>query len=275
MAAQMFVHSSLASTSARSIRVVVCEPQAEIRAQIKSFLDPDPVLTLVAEVGNWIECEVALEDFGPELLIANSNLIPGDWTARNSQPDSFPVLIVLQPPSARDFSSKYHSSLPMPAAPEAIRISLNQAVRDIYDRKAKQLLYLIDRYIAASNARPGYCSTLTVESDGELIELPTKDILAIVAARKWVSIHTLSGQYILRESIRSVSVKLNPNAFVRIHRSIIINSRYVDSSLPATSRPSHAVMVNGSKYPVGPNYRDTLRHVIKSEGSATLHRTIS
>lgn len=276
MAIHMLAHSSLASASARGIRVVFCEPQAETRAQLRSFIDPDPVLTLVAETCNWSECEAALQDLGPELLIARAELIPLDWVPGSDQETSFPVVIALRAASGWADGPQGYGFLSLPAAPDAIRKSLTQAVRDIYDRKAKQLLYLVDRYVAASSIRFRYSSMLTAERDGKPIELRTEDIMSIVAARKWVSIHALSGQFLVREPIHSLFAKLDPRIFIRIHRSTIVNCCYVDSKVPISPRSSHIVMVNGTKFPVGPNYRDSLCQAIKSDGvPSPLCRAIS
>src|SRR5664279_5306216 len=114
MAMQMFVPSSLSSTSARGIRVVVCEPEEEIRAQLRSCLDTDPVLALVAETHNWSECEFALQDLDPELLIARSDLLPGDWIAGNGQDSAFPVVIALRSTVSTGIGVQGCSFLPMP-----------------------------------------------------------------------------------------------------------------------------------------------------------------
>jgi two-component system LytT family response regulator len=264
MAIHMLVHSSLASASARGIRVVFCEPHADTRAQLRSFIDPDPVLTLVAETGNWTECDNAVQDFGAELLIARADLIPPDWAAGNEPELSFPVVIALRADSIRGEARPGYSFLPLPATPDTIRKALAGAVRDIYDRKAKQLLYLVDKYVAASSIRFRYSSTITAERDGRLVELRTEDIMSIVAARKFVSIHAISGQFRVREPIHSLSARLDPRIFIRIHRSIIVNCSYVDSKVPINPRASHVAMVNGSEFPVGPNYRDALCQAIKS-----------
>lgn len=278
MAIHMFAHSSLASApSARGIRVILCEPESVIRDLLRSFIDADPLLTLAAETREWRECESALQNFDPELLIARLSLIPSDWHARNDQDDSFPVVIALQSASTPEVGATASGSLMMPAAPDMVRRSLNQAVCDIYDRKAKQLLYLVDRYIAASNVISGYSSTLTVERDGKTIELRTSDILAIVAARKWVSVYALSGQFLLREPIHFLSAKLDPSIFIRIHRSIIISYNYVDHKIPNSPRSPHVVLVDGSRHPVGPNYRDALSQAIQRQSHcpSSLYRSVS
>ena len=262
---QMFVPSSLPPASARGIRVIVCEPESSVRDEIRRFIDADAVLTLAAETRNWSECEFALQDLAPELLIARSELIPIDWASRGEDYSPFPIVIALRSASSAAIARAGFAGLSLPAAPEMVRRSLNQAVRDIYDRKAKQLLYLVDRYIEASHSTARYSSTIVVEQEGKSVQLHTRDVVSIVAARKWVSICTRSGRFLLREPIHSLAAKLDPTVFIRIHRSIIINRSYVDNGAEINPRSSYVVMVNGARHPVGPNYRNALYHAMQSE----------
>lgn len=263
MATHMSAYPPFASRPAAGIRVILCEPDSHVREQLRSFIDVDPVLTLAAESRDWAECLVDLEEFVPELLIVRSSLLPPEWRDRVNN-ESFPVVIALRPDFTAERSELEHLPLPLLANPEAVKGLLTQAVRNIYDRKAKQLLYLVDRYVTGSSTVSRYRSTLRVERDGEAFDLPANNIMSIVAARKCVVVHAIDGQFMLREPIHQVATKLDPGIFVRIHRSIIVNCQQFDRSTLSSSRASHVILVDGSRYPVGPNYRETLANAIKS-----------
>jgi two-component system LytT family response regulator len=86
----------------------------------------------------------------------------------------------------------------------------------------------------------------------------TDTIIAVLAARKCVILHTLDGQSMLHEPMHRVIDKLDPSVFVRIHRSVIINCNRLDRSATPIEKPSQIVMQDGSQYPVGRNYRQAL-----------------
>lgn len=54
-----------------------------------------------------------------------------------------------------------------------------------------------------------------------------RDIEWIEAADYYVCLHVGGKQYLLRESIRALEAKLDPNKFVRLHRSAIVNIDHV------------------------------------------------
>jgi hypothetical protein len=49
-----------------------------------------------------------------------------------------------------------------------------------------------------------------------------KDVLWVSAARDYAELHTSSGTFLLRETMQSLERRLDPNRFVRIHRSRIV-----------------------------------------------------
>jgi DNA-binding LytR/AlgR family response regulator len=254
--------------STGAIRVIVCEPDSEVRARLKMFIDSDPVLTLAAEAGNWGACETALLDLIPDLLVVRSDLIPLDWAARHDQEGSLPVVIALREASSPGAGAHGCNFLRVPAAPDAVRKCLNQAVKDTYDCKVRQLLFLVDRYIEASKLTSEYSATVTAERDGQIVQLNTEKIISIVAARKGGSIHTRSGPFLLREPLLVLAAKLDRRIFVRIHRSVIINRFCLDDSIPVTNKSSVVVMADGSKRPVGRNYRSALLQIAARQGQA-------
>jgi two-component system LytT family response regulator len=240
--------------------VILCEPDHLVRKQVRLFIESDPLLTLAAECADWAECEVELDELLPELLIARAELIPAEWVAGN---DNFPVVILLRNGDNATSISPQHNALAVPVGSDAVKRSLNQAIRDIYDRKAKQLLYLVDRYVSGSASASNYRSAVRVERDGRPFDLHISKVLSIVAARKCVSVHSVNGNFMLREPIHLVAERLDPRSFIRIHRSIIINCQHLDRTAPPDARSSHVVLTDGSRYPVGASYREALENAMQ------------
>lgn len=268
MATSMLVQSSAAILS--GIRVILCEPDGDTRRQLRSLIDMDSVLRVAAETTSWAECEAAMEELAPELVIARAELIPQDWDHRNTEDNFLPLLIELRSSVGPTVVTGIRSVLPVPIVQESACECLDRALAEIYDRKAKQLLYLVDRYIAGSSSSPTYRPTLLAELEGRPIEIRIESILSIVAARKYVTIHTHSGRFLLREALHSLAGKLDPRIFVRIHRSIIINRTQLDEAIPITEKSTHIVLSNGVRYPIGPNYRDTVPRIPGGNASGSL-----
>ena len=265
MATLMYEHMSLGYKPPSGVRVVLCDPDHELRASLRSVIEADSVLVLVGEARSWADCANDLENLSPELLIVRSGLLPRGWAGSIDQDAFSPVVITLCDADLQPVSSACPYNLFLPASPAAVRASLDRAVAEIYDRKLKQLLDLVTRYVAGSASVRPYQSVISVDSEGRNIEVRTESIISITAARKCVSIQSLSGRFTLRKPIHQVATELDPSAFIRIHRSIIVNRRHVHRQILLGRKLSEVILVDGSRYPVGANYRETTADQLKSK----------
>jgi hypothetical protein len=222
-------------------------------------ISADPVLMLAGESRDWPECQACLDDWVPELLIARSDLIPREWRSRKHALTSLPVVIALRPATSFPHPGRRYNDLRVPADGPAIKAALDRAVSEVYERKAKELVYLIDCYVAGSQQISPYKKTVVVEQDGTAVEVPVSQIVSVVAARKQVEIQSTLGQFMLREPIHQIEEKLDPRWFVRIHRSVIVNLQYVRAGLDDKA----VLLTDGSRHPVGPNYREALAEALR------------
>ena len=243
------------------MRVVLCEPDSEVRALLRSLIDRDPMLSVVAEACDWQQCQEHLEELLPELLIVGHGTLPPGWR-RTQQDSALPVVIELMAHTARGIRLVLPERQSMPPDSETIKQLLDVAVKQVYERKVKQLWWLMDRYVTGLQVSPEYPSVLKVERDGQTVDLAVDAVLSIVAARKYVTIHSTAGAFLLREPIHRVALQLSPSVFVRVHRSVIVNWRQLDRTRSISSH--HAIMLDGSSYPVGPNYRQTFAAMLES-----------
>jgi two-component system, LytTR family, response regulator LytT len=63
---------------------------------------------------------------------------------------------------------------------------------------------------------------LFVKSSFQLVKVIMKDILYVEALKDYVTLHTISGKYIIRSTMKSIQEKLPSEYFVRVHRSFIV-----------------------------------------------------
>ena len=236
---------------------MVCEPDPEIRASLRSAIERDPRLSVVAEPRTWQDCEKRLQDLVPELVIARAEMIPKGRYQKHSH-TALPLIIDLTDEARPEICLPLQD---MPPDPESIKRLLDWAVRNVYECKVNELWWLMDRYVTGLQLKSDFVSALKVKRDGPIIELNVESITSVVAARKYVTINSTVGCYLLREPMGVVAKKLDPARFMRIHRSIVVNVRHLDR---ARSIATHAVLEDGARYPVGLNYRKIFGALLQS-----------
>jgi DNA-binding LytR/AlgR family response regulator len=245
------------------IRVMLCDPDSGFRGRLRAAVDADPLFTLLAAAPTWAECELYIEDLAPELLIIRSEVLPAPWRQRRREENHFPVIVGVLGPGKREGDQSIANCISMPADDRVIEASLARAVRDIYNYKADELLYLVDKYVAASSGTNSSRSLITAEQDGQMVHLCADGIRSIVATGRCVSIQTVDGKATLRIPFHVVTAGLNPDLFLRVHRSIVVNRNFIDYVAPSKGRASHVTLTDGSRLPVGRKYRAALGQAFK------------
>jgi len=82
---------------------------------------------------------------------------------------------------------------------------------------------------------------------------------------------TRRAPYLLRESISIAADKFKAYGFIRIHRSVLVNSLFVEKIRPRSTGEYEPRMRGGNQYTVTRTYKDNLKSLAKMWiGSGTL-----
>jgi two-component system LytT family response regulator len=98
-----------------------------------------------------------------------------------------------------------------------------------------------------------------VRSAGRVVFLKADEIDWIEAADYYARLHVGSSSYLLRESMNDLEATLDPNQFVRIHRSAIVNLDRVREMQPHLRGEMVVVLHDGTQLPMSRSRRDDLQ----------------
>jgi hypothetical protein len=65
---------------------------------------------------------------------------------------------------------------------------------------------------------------IAFKANGSILLLDLADILAVQAEGNYVSLRPRTNSYLVHESLSCMAEKLKPHGFIRIHRSVVVNS---------------------------------------------------
>ena len=92
---------------------------------------------------------------------------------------------------------------------------------------------------------------IAIKGERGILFFDMADIVAIEARGNYVLLHRSSGSALLRESISIVEEKLNSYGFVRVNRSLVVNSTWVEAIDPNSKRDYVLRVKGGQQYTVG------------------------
>jgi two-component system LytT family response regulator len=110
-----------------------------------------------------------------------------------------------------------------------------------------------------------YPESLAVKEQGEIIRVPIATIQWVDAAGDYMCLHCQDGQtHILRKTMKELEQELDPQLFVRVHRSAIVNTKQISKLVTQVSGEYLLVLENGQELKVSRSYRDKVKAALAS-----------
>jgi DNA-binding LytR/AlgR family response regulator len=100
---------------------------------------------------------------------------------------------------------------------------------------------------------------VAIKVRGRIVFIRLSDITSVQAEGKCVWLQLNTGSYLLRESISGVAEKLETHGFIRIHRSVIVNTSFVEEIRPLSTGEYSLRLEGGKEYTVTRTYKKNLK----------------
>lgn len=110
-------------------------------------------------------------------------------------------------------------------------------------------------------ARPSV--KVAIKAKGRILFIDPSEVAVIRAEGNYVLLEKQSGSYLLRESISTVADKLKPHGFIRIHRSVLVNTSFVEEIQPWPTGEYVLRIKGGKELTVSRMYKNNLRSIAK------------
>jgi two-component system, LytTR family, response regulator len=100
---------------------------------------------------------------------------------------------------------------------------------------------------------------VAIKVKGKILFINLSDVVAVQADGDYVSLQRNGSSFLLRESISVVAEKLEPLGFIRIHRSILVNTSFVEEIRPYSTGEYGLRVKGGKEFTVTRTYKKNLK----------------
>jgi two-component system LytT family response regulator len=104
----------------------------------------------------------------------------------------------------------------------------------------------------------GPTTRIVFKSRGRILFLPVADIRWVGAEENYVRLSIGPETHLLRETMSRLESRLDPQVFLRVHRSFIVNLNYVKEVRTEQEGESVVVMTDGQKISMSRGYRSRI-----------------
>jgi two-component system, LytTR family, response regulator len=237
------------------LRTLIADDEPLARERLKLLLASDPDLDIVAECRNGSEVVTLLKSTRPDLLFLDIQM-PGK--------NGFEVIeeIGLAHMPITVFVTAHNEH-----AVEAFEVhALDYLVKPIERKRLKETMARVKERVQLQSAfaareqisvavealrqvtgQSRAPQRFLVRSGNTASMVSVNDVEWIEAADYYVCLHAAGKRHLLRESIRALETKLDPNKFIRLHRSAIVNIDHVREIHRDGRTEAWAVLSSGAR----------------------------
>lgn len=245
------------------IRAVIVDDEPLARERLRTLLGNAADVRIVAECGDGRRAIAVIEKHRPDLLFLDVQM---------PEPDGFGVLAALPPErlpvvvfvtaydryALKAFEASALDYLLKPFDRERFEKTLARVRAHLEQKRSGKLN---EKLLALLEQRPGtrYAERLVVKDGGRIAFLRVEDIEWIEALGNYAGLHAGKETHLLRETMSALEARLNPEKFVRVHRSAIVNLEQIRELQPTFHGDFRILLRNGTRLTLSRTYRKELQ----------------
>ncbi len=257
----------------KPVRVVIADDERLARQKVRILLDSEPNITVVAECQDGRQTISAINCLRPDLLLLDIQMpdLDGFQVLKEIPPTDLPVVIftsAYDQYAIRAFEAHALDYLLKPFDQDRLHQAIERARVELLKSENREITHRLMQLLSHLNpngaTKPVEAENrLVIKTRGRVVFLDLADIDWVEAAANYVRLNAGKESYLLRETISRAAERLNPNEFVRIHRSTIVNVRKIKELIPVNSSEYVVVLKNGKELSCSRGYRSMLQRVIE------------
>lgn len=218
---------------ANKIRAVIIDDEPFARDRVRRLLKEQPEIEVVGEAGDGSSAAAEIKGVKPDLVFLDVQMpgLNGFEVLETLAPEETPVVIFLTAydqyavrafeAAALDYILKPFDEDRFETAVERAKLRLRETSQT--DSTPSDLSTETETTGEIFGVKDGFLRTVLVKKGGRVYFFKSDEIEWIEAEGNYVRLHFKEASYVMRATINSLEEQLDPQKFVRVHRSSLVN----------------------------------------------------
>ncbi len=254
----------------KTIRTLIVDDETLARERLKRLHAAERDLELVGECAAGHEAVAAIQTLKPDLVFLDIQIpeLDGFGVLKAVGVARMPAVIFVTAydryalqafdVNALDYLLKPYNRERFRKAVERARAQLSNGAKGELDAR---LLSLLENF-KAEPAR--HLERLMIKASGRVFFLRTEEIDWIEAEGNYLRLHVGRESHLLRETMNRLASRLDPDKFLRIHRSTLVNIERIKELQPLFSGDHVVILRDGKRLTLSRSYRDKLLELFEN-----------
>jgi two-component system LytT family response regulator len=257
----------------QEISTLLVDDEPFARDSLKIFLAEHEGFRVIGECSNGLRAIQFINQHKPDLIFLDVQMpeVNGFEVLNEIETDNPPVVIfatAYEKYALQAFDANAIDYLLKPFDRLRFTEAIQKAVRFINGNNGErlsQIAELLRTYNKLKNAAGQFKQRILVKEKKKYFLVELDEVYFFEASGDYVVIHKQKSTHLINDSMNNLETKLDPEQFVRIHRSTIINLRYIDNLQPYFNGEFHITVKNGARLKLSRNYRDKIKSILSDD----------
>ena len=261
-----------------SIHALIVDDEPLARTGVRQLLESVEDVRIIGEAGDGPEAVRQIQEEDPDLVFLDVQMpeMSGLEVVREVGVDKMPMTIFV---TAYDeyaldaFDAHALDYLLKPIDEERFAEALDRARTQLQRAEAEdlsdRLRAVLDRYAADEEddrAPDEPLERFTVRSRKRIYFVDADDVQWIESEGDYVALCDGEEKHLIRATMKELTERLDPERFLRVHRSYIVNTNYVTELRPLDHGTYRLIMACGTPLKTSRGYRENVEALIGADG---------
>ena len=246
------------------IRALIIDDEPLARMRISDLLKKEEGIEVVGEAGNGTDAVKLIKKEKPDLIFLDVQM-PGkdgfgvlESLGSNAMPHVIFVTAYDQY-ALRAFDVHAMDYLLKPFDRKRFYESLHRALDHIGMKKEGGFTSKLKELLEDVQPTKKYMDRLIIKAEGRIFFVKTEEIDWIEAAGNYVTLHLGKEEHLMRDTMSSMEEKLDPEMFMRIHRSNIVNIERIKEIQPWFNGEYLIILKDDTRLTLSRKYRERFK----------------
>lgn len=244
------------------LRCIIIDDEYLARQRLVKLLAEETEVLIVAECKNGAEALEKIRVKEPDLIFLDVQMPDMNGFAVLQKLEKLPYVIfttAYDSYALKAFEINAVDYLLKPFDEDRLRIALQRMFELKRKERASELETKIQRLLSTLDGEENaYRTTFEIKKNGRVLPVRTEDIVRIKSSGNYVELFTEAKKYLFRATMNAVEGELDPVTFLRVHRSVILNKRYIQSCTYTGNSEYKLRLKTGAEVISGRSYKEKI-----------------
>lgn len=238
---------------------LIIDDEKLARDLLREFLESFPDIEIIGECTKGNEAVEKIDKLKPDLVFLDVQMPGMNGFDVLEEIDHEPYVIfttAYDQYAIKAFEKNAVDYLLKPLDEERFRVAVNRALKQ-KELEQSNLGNLLESL--RGERKTSFDSHIFVQKSEKLYNLPVEEIVYLEASGDYTIISTKTDQFVSSSGIGKLDEIMNPDTFIRVHRSTIINLNFLKEIERHFNGGMVVKMQNGKSFPVSRTYAKAIR----------------